>query len=197
MRIFHDAGHGGANVGAVVAGVIEKHLTLSLSRDCEYFLSHWPFVEQRQSRKNDESLDYHARGDIAEAWGAHLVLCHHADSSPDPSISGMRCYYRDRDSMGLAVAEQIMRSAPDPLRHEGWGPVATRSDDWTRRAHAVMANYRSLPCVLIEWGFLSNAHDRAVLLDLLYRPEIGASVLAGAARFASMRTRAVHNEGGA
>lgn len=194
VRIFHDPGHGGANLGCQRGGVVEKDLTLSISRDLEAYLRLWPYIEQIQSRDNDETRSYSRRAKQAKHWRPDLVLCHHVDAITDDEtgrdltrFSGSRCYVLEGDTTAMAVATQMHKAMPYGLEARSLLPkIARPAPHWTQRTYNVLSAYGALGLdgvILIEWGFLTNSYDRAALTDLNNRPAMCSVVMNGITRY--------------
>ena len=193
IRLIQDPGHGGDNTGAQVSSILEKHLNLSISRDIEAFLDGWPFLTQMQSRLNDDDISYEARGKKARSWKADLVICHHCNTMPNnPEVSGLTTFVRPGDSMGYEIAHQIARAAPSGLQYHQTTPFVTEKlhlqrNEWKTAANNVLSAFHPIPTVLVEWGYMTNPQDRAYLLDLVQRPAMATAVLAGLARYVSLK----------
>ena len=102
-------------------------------------------------------------------YRAHLFLAIHADASNDPNARGYRVSAPRRDATGRA------QDFVD-LLYETYGPATgiRRLRDTTRRMRNYYAfNYRRYEhalhpmtiAAIIETGFLTNAGDRAVIMD--------------------------------
>lgn len=196
VKLFHDPGHGGASLGCQRGGVIEKDLVLSISRDVDHFLRLWPYMDQIQSRDNDETRRYSRRAEQAKGWGADLVMCYHADARVDADghddtrASGVTCYVLEGNTVAFEVAKKMLDASPAGLDAVKMLPFTAKpKPHWTSRAYSILSLYDPIPAILIETGFLTNSYDRAALTDLSNRPAIGAMVMCGVTRFMQLRDK--------
>jgi N-acetylmuramoyl-L-alanine amidase len=105
-----DAGHGGVDLGARgVNGVLEKDLTLAVARRvaAELRARHVPVVE---TRAKDVFIPLHERTAIANQAHARLYVSIHANSAPEPEVSGTETYFlsvdaSDAEAMRVALTE--------------------------------------------------------------------------------------------
>jgi N-acetylmuramoyl-L-alanine amidase len=106
---------------------------------------------------------------VPPGYKAHLFIAIHADGSADPSASGFRVAFPRRDATGRAaqIAHLIERSY-------GEETGLRLLPDVTRRMRGYYAfNFRRYEHaldpmtigVIIETGFLTSRHDRAVIVD--------------------------------
>lgn len=181
-RIAHDPGHGyGDDRGCSENGVVESDVVLSVTTD---IVNGIPWAQHQMLRRTLVGPSYIDRAQAALRLRPAVVLCHHINASQDPADRGTITFYDQGDAMGQAVAEAITRAAPGALHRAINGIFPAKPPpDWTGRAHWVIDHYRSLglACCLIEWGFATNTHDAAILLNPLCRAGIVAAAAAGIA----------------
>ncbi|NBC32738.1 MAG: N-acetylmuramoyl-L-alanine amidase [Alphaproteobacteria bacterium] len=109
--IVLDAGHGGVDPGAIGAsGVLEKTVTLQMARRLRDRLTATGRFAVVLTRDGDEYLRLRERVEVARRAGADLFLSLHADSNPDPNLSGASVYTlsdhaTDREAAQLAQRE--------------------------------------------------------------------------------------------
>ena len=77
-KILIDAGHGGTDSGAAANGLVEKDIALDVALKIGAILSDVGF-EVRQSRTEDVTLGINERWQVANAWGADLLVSAHAN----------------------------------------------------------------------------------------------------------------------
>ncbi|HTO52785.1 MAG TPA: N-acetylmuramoyl-L-alanine amidase [Myxococcota bacterium] len=105
-----DAGHGGVDLGARgVGGVLEKDLTLAVARKvaAELRAHRVPVVE---TRTKDMFISLIDRTAIANQAHARLYVSIHANSAPEPEVSGRETYFlsldaSDAEAMRVALTE--------------------------------------------------------------------------------------------
>ena len=80
-KIYLDAGHGGADLGAVASGLYEKDLVLAVQQYIISFLStHYQGFSLCTTRTTDVFLSLNERVNKANAWGADVYLSIHINS---------------------------------------------------------------------------------------------------------------------
>lgn len=87
-----DAGHGGRDPGAVNGKILEKHITLSLSRELKTKLEATGRYKVIMTRKSDKSLKLRERVKIARKAKADLFISIHADKIDKKSLRGTSVY---------------------------------------------------------------------------------------------------------
>ena len=192
LRVCIDPGHGcpPTPAGTMAGGLTERDYVLELARDViRNSPAKWKY---RLLRSKPKGLTYGERAVVAQAWCANLVICLHVNAFTDTRLKGMLVLSYDGDSIGQSVADVMGRCAPvGLLRSEGARSYVTSANNWTRRAHAVLGNYRAgvekVPAVLVEVGFASHPWDLRILKSEKSRTAICAAIVAGVARCEEMR----------
>ena len=88
-----DAGHGGADLGAVGrSGAAEKDLTLAVARELAERINEVPDMRAVLIRSSDEPLSMRERWLRAEHAKANLLLSIHTDSTGNPDVNGAALY---------------------------------------------------------------------------------------------------------
>ena len=210
-----DAGHGGIDSGTTgVDGLLEKNLVLDEAQRLKKVLQKRGYVVHL-TRDTDIYIPLRERVNIARGYQADLFISLHADSNPDPSVSGASVYTlsesgSDKEAAALARKEnQSDVIAGVDLSGEN-SPVASILIDLAQRdtmnrssrfaetavtqmsqatdilprephraAAFVVLKAPDVPAVLIELGYLSNAHDCAQMDTPEWR-EATAQAIAGA-----------------
>lgn len=178
--IVVDPGHGGHNPGAVSNGVQETDINLSISlllRD-KLLKEGAKVIMTRQSDKavasNNSTLgqELQARVDIAEKNNADLFISIHSNSNPDKSIAGAMTFYpKDRSSqLALEVQKALI---------EQTGAV----DKGVASATFYVLRNTTMPSILVETGFVTNAQEALRLNDNSYQNKIAQGVFNGAVRY--------------
>lgn len=123
--IVIDAGHGGADPGAVGAGRLkEKNITLSAAKELKRQLEKTGRYNVSLTRSDDRYLKLHQRVSIARKQDADLFISLHADSIDKPNVSGASIYTlsnkaSDKQTARLAAREnQADLIAGVDLSHE-------------------------------------------------------------------------------
>src|SRR5699024_2623328 len=80
VKLYLDVGHGGSDSGAIGNGLLEKNLTLQISKKINSLLSEYDNVTVKMSRSTDKTLSLKQRTDEANKWGADLLLSVHINA---------------------------------------------------------------------------------------------------------------------
>jgi N-acetylmuramoyl-L-alanine amidase len=214
-----DAGHGGIDSGTIgVDGLLEKNLVLDEALRVKKALQKRGYVV-KLTRDTDIYIPLRERVNIARGYQADLFVSLHADSNPDPSVSGFSVYTlsesgSDKEAAALARKEnQSDVIAGVDLSGEN-SPVASILIDLAQRdtmnrsarfAETVVPQlsqatnvlprepHRSaafavlkapdVPAVLIELGYLSNAHDCTQMGTVEWRDGAAQAIAGSVDRF--------------
>src|SRR4051812_39900592 len=124
--IVINPGHGGQDLGVtwpLVKGsytyeLVEADLTLAISFQLRRALLGlgWNIAVEMTRDDKDEDMSLHTRGELAEKYGADLVLSIHVNSNPEPVVSGAMTFHWPGNDAGQAVGETISRCMPNELR---------------------------------------------------------------------------------
>lgn len=109
-KVVIDAGHGGHDTGTIGPhGLMEKDLALDVALRLGQLISQRLGAEVVYTRSEDVFIPLEERTRIANNEKADLFISIHANSSPEPSASGVETYYfnftSDRSSLDLATRE--------------------------------------------------------------------------------------------
>jgi len=109
--IVIDAGHGGIDSGTNgVNGLLEKDVVLDEAQRLGRVLAHRPDYVVHLTRDSDVYIPLKERVNIGRSWRADLFISLHADSNPDPNVTGLSVYTlsesgSDREAAALARKE--------------------------------------------------------------------------------------------
>jgi N-acetylmuramoyl-L-alanine amidase len=109
-KVVIDAGHGGHDTGTIGPhGLMEKDLALDVALRLGRLISTRLGADVVYTRSDDVFIPLEERTRIANNEKADLFISIHANSSPEPSASGVETYYfnftADRSSLDLATRE--------------------------------------------------------------------------------------------
>lgn len=180
--IVLDPGHGGSDDGAMHNGLVEKELTLDISRRLRALLiaRGWLVKMTRDSdvdvfAPNDSARDeLQARCDVANAAGARLFVSVHINSFTSSDQSGTTTYYYKADSYGLADAIHARLAANLPTK-----------DDGIRKENFYVIHHTNAPAVLVETAFISNPGDAQLLRSDAFLQKVASSIAAGVGDYAA------------
>ena len=93
-----DAGHGGADPGAIgIGGLQEKDVTLALARGLRARLTRQGFAVV-MTRERDATLSLLERTAFAEGAGGDVFVSLHANAAPRPALEGVEVYTLDQNA---------------------------------------------------------------------------------------------------
>lgn len=114
--IVIDAGHGGADPGAIGAGKQkEKHITLSAAKTLKKRLESTGRYTVYLTRSDDTYIKLSKRRQIARTKNADLFLSLHADSINKPSVSGASIYTLSNKASDAQTAKLAARENQSDL----------------------------------------------------------------------------------
>jgi len=186
--IVLDPGHGGGDIGTAHNGLIEKLVTLDISRRVRALLAAqgWtvkmtrdsdidPFnpallpAMQTDGLPNASDRAYlQTRCNVANDSNARLFVSIHVNYSPSTSPSGTTFYYTKPQDVALAQA--LERAVI---------PAANTVDDGVVHANYYVTKHTTMPAVLIETAFISNPGDAARLADPAWLAAMARGIVGG------------------
>ncbi|OES45796.1 N-acetylmuramoyl-L-alanine amidase family protein [Domibacillus iocasae] len=115
---------------------------------------------------NERTRQYNAQYDKDKTA---IGISHHANANADPSRRGFGIFYWHTSKTGKALAELLLseykKEFPDlPVWGTGLFPSVPKT--WT---NLHMCRETDAPFLLVEWGFMTNAEDLALLKSDSYR----------------------------
>lgn len=189
LTVVIDAGHGGIDGGVVgiESGVKESDINLDLSRRLGRCFEDAGFAVV-QTRETEAGLygtavsgykkrDMLKRSEIINRSNPALVISVHQNFFSMRSRRGAQVFFRESNERSKTLACLIQAELNEM-------PECARKSDPLCGDYFIL-NCNDYPSVIVECGFLSNAEDEALLLDLSYRDKIAAAIAAGALRYLS------------
>lgn len=179
--IVVDAGHGGEDGGVCGSntGVKESEINLAVAKSLRHFLIRNGY-DVVMTRENGEGLyglgasnkklsDMQARRDVILSANADLVVSVHQNYYPRPSISGSQVFYAEESEKGKEAAQTIQTSMNAAL-------TCSRS---AKSGDYYMVKCTSVPSVIVECGFLSNAEEERLLVTAAYQERVAYAIYSG------------------
>ncbi len=183
--IVVDAGHGGTDSGAVRDNIIEKDITLSISKKLAKKLSDaGAAVVMIRSTDTDLVKDgekYSKRADLsnrvkkANESKADLYISIHTNAETNPSWQGAQTFYNAQSEEGKLLAVAIQDEFIKGLKTKR---QALTGD------YFVLKN-TEMPAVIVEVGFISNHKEGALLVDDSYQDKVAEAIFQGLIRYMS------------
>lgn len=125
-----DAGHGGADPGAISRGVEEKDLVLDYARALAAALDALPGLQAMMTRRGDEYLTLRERVAFAREAGAALFLSLHADALATGEATGASVYVLSGSASGREAA--ALSAAHDRAESIAGVPLDAKERDVAR-----------------------------------------------------------------
>ncbi len=186
--IIIDAGHGGADGGAVASdGTREKDINLNIAKDVRALLVSLGF-ECVMTREEDVMLSDGSGGSakmsdlkqrVALTDGKECIFVSiHQNKFPQDTCSGTQVYYSKNDPGSAVLAEAVQECVRTYIQ-----PLNTRRIKPAGSEIFVLDRCR-VPAILIECGFLSNPAELLKLKDEEYQRKIACAIAASVASYA-------------
>lgn len=174
--IFVDPGHGGRDSGTTYGKLLEKDLNLEISKKLEEALMSKGAIVY-MTRDEDEDLsskwdEKKKRGDLYrrilmyKEKKAELYLSIHLNHGENAKWSGAEVLYHPINARNKILAEILMKH----LKYE------FKSDRTVKKTDLYMYRNTTIPGVLIECGFLSNARERYLLQKEEYQTKMAQTI---------------------
>ncbi|WP_181185995.1 N-acetylmuramoyl-L-alanine amidase [Alkalicoccus urumqiensis] len=153
-RIVIDAGHGAKDPGARANGLVEKELALDISLEAERILEA-AGADVIMTRTTDEFLELTQRADIANDEFADAFISVHLNAF-NGTAKGSETFWHGASSG--PNSEKLAHAIQDAM-------VAKLGTHYRRVAEQNFSVIRrsSMPSTLIEFAFLDNAEDAAIV----------------------------------
>lgn len=166
IKIFIDQGHNpvNPNAGAESSGVREQDVNFEVGIRLAALLDADSNYEAMLSRPTAETqlgtsvaTSLQARTNAANAWPADYFLSLHCNANVNASISGTEAYVFALNTPASQLGNQIVEGINDLTGLQNRG-VFARPTLYVLRA-------TTMPAVLVEMGYLTNANDRYLLAN--------------------------------
>ncbi|MCL2235945.1 MAG: N-acetylmuramoyl-L-alanine amidase [Defluviitaleaceae bacterium] len=161
-----DPGHGGADVGAPVAGAYESHIVLAISLYLyELFQQSDSGITVFMTRHRDDWVYLRDRSALANNLG-DLFLSIHTNTYTDPSVAGTETLYSTPQS--VQFAQIVQRHLVTEL--------GTRDRGIIHRSDLYVLNTTDIPAVFAEIDFKTNPAALANLTSSAYQQMVAQAL---------------------
>lgn len=181
--IVLDPGHGGSDAGAVgPGGTREKTVTLAVAGDVKALLEK-AGAKVYLTRTGDDDVfgplaaareELQARVDVAQRYNADLFISIHANAAANPLARGTATYYYKKTAYDALLAYEIQK---------GMVRAGALKDKSFFPANFYVVKYTSMPAVLVELAFISNAGEERLLGDVKFQETMARGIVEGVDRF--------------
>ena len=164
IKIFIDQGHNptNPNAGAEANGLREQDITYDIGVRLANLLRANPNFDVRLSRNSpteqlgtSNASSLAARVNAANSWGAQYFISLHCNASTNTDASGSEAYVYRLNSVAADLGEQLLIGLNNATGLANRGVRANPCLYVLRRT--------AMPAVLMEMGYLTNAHDAQLL----------------------------------
>lgn len=168
-----DAGHGGHDNGGQWGRVYEKHLALDTAYRLESKLKSLGY-QTVMTRRSDYFISLPQRVSTGNSYRNAIFVSIHYNYTWKQEVSGLETFYSSEEGRRLA---QLVQSSL--IRR-------TRTVDRNAKyARFYVIRNSTLPAVLVEGGFVSNATERDRMKSGWFRETIAQGIVDGIQRYRS------------
>jgi N-acetylmuramoyl-L-alanine amidase len=163
-----DAGHGGFDRGGIPGQrVPEKTMTLDVAQRLKAVLTAYGY-RVVMTRDSDVFIPLGTRVAIANAYRDAIFVCIHFNATPRSSANGIETYFYSSQSLPLASAIHYYVAGGAPTPNRG-----------VRRRGFFVLRKTTIPSVLVECGFLTNATEASYAQSAVYRQKLAEEIARG------------------
>ena len=171
-KVVLDAGHGGADSGAIGGTIYEKDLNLEVAKMIQTKLMK-KGVYVYMTHTKDETMSLEDRVNYSNEINPDIFISIHTNSTVKEDIYGLETHYFKDNSYKLA--EIIHNEFASPKNLKKWETM----DRGVIKSRFYVINHTEAPAVLIEMGFISNLEERAKLIKKSHKEDIADSITNG------------------
>lgn len=166
-----DAGHGGADYGAMRAGINEKDINLDIAKRVEAILMS-KGVSVAMTRYKDETVPLEARTAFCAKESPDIFVSIHVNSCVRPEIIGIETHYYHQESLNLAQTV-----------HSCMASDVKSKDRGLFKSRFYVINHTVVPAILVEIGFISNDAERAELVSEQRKQQTAKAIAEGILKY--------------
>lgn len=189
--VIVDAGHGGADGGAVALdGSAEKVINLQISQKLASLLRLYGF-NVIMTREDDDSIhdesaetlrqkkvsDIHNREKIINENPDAIFISIHQNKFDDSSVHGTQVFYSKNNPLSLVLAQNIQNTVAQNLQKDNYRKIKQSGTEIYLLYHS------QIPSVMVECGFVSNYEDLQNLKNEEYQKKIAQSIADGIIKY--------------
>ncbi len=176
--IIIDVGHGGADPGTMSGDIYEKDINLAISLELESELSrlgasvilirNGDYDLSKPNASWRKKSDFDNRIKMINNSGADYYVSIHLNYLEDANYYGPQVFYNTKNENNKLMAEQIQSELNKEIK----------TDREVKLIPSATYMYKELNVkgVLIECGFLSNDHERSLLVTKEYQKKLAKTI---------------------
>ncbi|MGM0472093.1 MAG: N-acetylmuramoyl-L-alanine amidase [Bacillota bacterium] len=174
-KIVVDAGHGGADPGAIgINGIREKDVNLGVAQELVALLKE-AGAEVKVTRSKDRYITLWSRANMANEFDSDIFVSIHANAHQDDDASGTETFvYPDSYGDTLVLAKTVQDNLQQKIGLDNRG---VRFDELYVLEKAVM------PSILVEVAFLTNSQGESLLRETEFRKKAAEGIYKGIVAF--------------
>lgn len=187
QTIIVDAGHGGADGGAIgVDGTIEKEINLQIANKLRCILQLYGY-NVIMTREDDDSIhdesaktirqkkvsDIHNREKIIIENPDAVFISIHQNKYSDASVHGTQVFYSKNNPLSPSLAQNVQNSIVDNMQKDNYKKIKKSGTEIYLLYHS------QIPSIMVECGFVSNSNDLSDLKDGEYQLKLAESIADG------------------
>jgi len=162
FTVVVDPGHGGNDTGAIANNIIEKDINLLLSIFLKENLED-SGIQVKLTRENDVKIPLDDRAAFASQIDADLFVSIHHNTNDYSYISGTEVYYNETQSEGDQNPFPRESKELAQFIHDSLTEGANLNPMGVKEGTYRVLRKNSVPSVLVEVAFLTNANDASRL----------------------------------
>jgi N-acetylmuramoyl-L-alanine amidase len=163
-----DAGHGGFDRGGIPGQrVPEKTMTLDVAQRLKAVLTAYGY-RVVMTRDSDVFVPLGTRVAIANSYRDAIFVCIHFNATRRSSANGIETYFYSSQSLPLASAIHYYVAGGAPTPNRG-----------VRRRGFYILRKTTIPSVLVECGFLTNATEASYAQSAAYQQKLAEEIARG------------------
>lgn len=184
-----DAGHGGTDQGTKANAPYceEKRVCLFTARLVKKYLEQLGY-HVVMTRSNDNFIPLPKRVEIASQANANIFVSVHFNSSRSPEANGIEVFFFDskenknRTTASKKLADSILSKVIRNTEAKSRG---------VKKGNFFVIRETTMPAILIEGGFISNAMERNLLKSRDYQEKIAQGIADGVDQYFKARWKAL------
>jgi N-acetylmuramoyl-L-alanine amidase len=168
-KIGLDAGHGGADPGAVGLSEHEKDITLAIALEVKKFLASFDNTII-MVREIDKTVSLDQRVAILNKANCDFVVSIHINSVASPVPGYISTFIQGLGGQAEKIARYVQ---PRLVQASGW------PDGGIRVANLQMTRETKMPAILVELGFISNPEQEEQLVKPEFQKKLAFAIASG------------------
>ena len=166
-----DPGHGGHDKGGQWGQVYEKHLALDTATRLESQLRQRG-INTVMTRRSDYFVSLPERVNLANRYRNAIFVAVHYNYTWKPDVNGLETYYCTPQSQQLAQCVHASMTRRVSTANRG-----------VKFARYYVIRNTTIPAILVECGFVSNAQERSRMKSAWFRDSLARGIADGIMRY--------------